>query len=236
MARSGSHTPQTGNGHAHVEPIPVASVPPVTKDFEARQLLRAYRKGLITDELFEEQMREIGVPTASHKTYQLNGRPYASERKMLVSFLDKFRAGERFGSEVLPLWIESCRVAELKGGLRTVCHREFMHSQLLEQRVKELGGELRASVPADAQQKARARLGSREISDAEKLLAFLAESPDVESAIKPIQDVICQIDEDLETKALLQTICDDEASTLRWLRAMCECLHAATPSPPGGRR
>ena len=30
-----------------------------TADFEARQLLKAYRKGLITDELFEAQMREL---------------------------------------------------------------------------------------------------------------------------------------------------------------------------------
>ncbi len=31
------------------------------RDFEVRQLLRAYRKGLISDELFEEQMKELGV-------------------------------------------------------------------------------------------------------------------------------------------------------------------------------
>lgn len=231
MARSASHPRQTGNGHAHAESIAPPSSPSVTKDFEARQLLKAYRKGLISDELFEEQMREIGLPVTPAKTYQLNGRPYANERKMLVSFLDKFRAGERFASEVLPLWIETCGVPELKGGLRTVCHREFMHSQLLEQRVKELGGELRASVPTDVQQKSRARLASSEISDAQKLLAFLADTPDVESAVKPIQDVICQIDQDLESKALLQTICDDEAATVRWLHAMCECLHAVTSNP-----
>ena len=31
------------------------------KDFEAQQLLKAYRKGLISDELFEQQMRELGA-------------------------------------------------------------------------------------------------------------------------------------------------------------------------------
>jgi mannose-6-phosphate isomerase-like protein (cupin superfamily) len=30
-----------------------------TKDFEVQQLLKAYRKGLISDELFEKQMTEI---------------------------------------------------------------------------------------------------------------------------------------------------------------------------------
>jgi len=33
-----------------------------TRDFEAQQVLKAYRKGLISDELFEEQMKELGGP------------------------------------------------------------------------------------------------------------------------------------------------------------------------------
>ena len=32
-----------------------------TKDFEVQQLLKAYRKGLISDELFEAQMNELGT-------------------------------------------------------------------------------------------------------------------------------------------------------------------------------
>jgi quercetin dioxygenase-like cupin family protein len=32
-----------------------------TKDFEVKQLLRAYRKGVISDELFAQQMAEVGV-------------------------------------------------------------------------------------------------------------------------------------------------------------------------------
>src|SRR5215470_17567781 len=34
-----------------------------TKDFEVQQLLKAYRKGLISDELFEAQMKELGAAT-----------------------------------------------------------------------------------------------------------------------------------------------------------------------------
>ncbi len=33
-----------------------------TREFEIQQVLRAYRKGLISDELFEEQMKELGGP------------------------------------------------------------------------------------------------------------------------------------------------------------------------------
>jgi len=32
-----------------------------TRDFEVQQLLKAYRKGLISDELFAQQMEELGV-------------------------------------------------------------------------------------------------------------------------------------------------------------------------------
>ena len=35
-----------------------------SKDFEVQQLLKAYRKGLISDELFEAQMKELGAATA----------------------------------------------------------------------------------------------------------------------------------------------------------------------------
>jgi len=34
-----------------------------TKDFEIQQLLKAYRKGLISDALFEAQMKELGAAT-----------------------------------------------------------------------------------------------------------------------------------------------------------------------------
>ena len=35
-----------------------------TKDFEIQQLLKAYRKGLISDELFAAQMKELGTAQA----------------------------------------------------------------------------------------------------------------------------------------------------------------------------
>ena len=34
-----------------------------SKDFEIQQLLKAYRKGLISDELFETQMKKLGAAT-----------------------------------------------------------------------------------------------------------------------------------------------------------------------------
>ena len=46
-----------------------------TTDFEARQLLKAYRKGLISDELFEEQMQELRSGTTD-QGYSYNGKSY----------------------------------------------------------------------------------------------------------------------------------------------------------------
>ncbi len=37
-----------------------------TKDFEVQQLLKAYRKGLISDELFEKQMMELADGSAAN--------------------------------------------------------------------------------------------------------------------------------------------------------------------------
>jgi len=39
----------------------------VTKEFEAQQILKAYRKGLISDALFEEQMQAIGIASKNKK-------------------------------------------------------------------------------------------------------------------------------------------------------------------------
>ena len=50
-----------------------------TTDFEARQLLKAYRKGLISDELFEEQMQELQNGTTS-QGYSYSGKSYETEK------------------------------------------------------------------------------------------------------------------------------------------------------------
>jgi len=100
---------------------------------EVRRLLKAYRKGLITDELFAEQMAEV-YGGGNGQTYTYNGRTYSSEREMVVALLDSFRAAEAFGAESLQAWIACCQVPCLRGGLRTICHREAYHARLLEER------------------------------------------------------------------------------------------------------
>lgn len=206
----------------------------MNRQFEVRQLLKAYRKGLISDELFEEQMCEIEGRTpaaASGKTYCLRDKIFHSERELLVHFLDEFRAGETFGGEVFALWRDATQNPMLRAGLRVITERESRHGWQLGERLAELGGKAEVTLPAPFREAACARLGSRDISDVEKLGDVLKRLPDAESAVKPICDVICQIETDCETRALLELIVDEEASTVRWLHAACRALSGDSSRP-----
>jgi hypothetical protein len=202
----------------------------VDEQFERRQLLRAYRRGLISDELFEEQMREIGTNGRSHasavekRPYRIGRHSYATERAMLVRFLDDFRAAETFGGVVLSSWVDVARDRELRGGLRVVCEREAMHGRLLGARLAEIGGRPEKTLPDGAREAARARFGAREISDADKIREVVHRLTDVDSALAPIREVMDQITEDRETRNLLASILEDEAATVRWFHATAERL------------
>jgi hypothetical protein len=52
-----------------------------TTNFETEQLLRAYRKGLISDELFEQQVKEIN---GGRRNYTYDGKSHSTEREMII--------------------------------------------------------------------------------------------------------------------------------------------------------
>jgi len=69
-----------------------------TKDFEVKQLLRAYRKGVISDELFAQQMAELHNQIAEEVTH--DGQRWISDtivngasvlRMMIISYLTEER-------------------------------------------------------------------------------------------------------------------------------------------------
>src|SRR5258708_25496775 len=73
-------------------------------DFEFKQLLRAYRNGVISQATFESELAwlEAGAPTTNGNGgagFKAFGRTYKSQRAAVVSFLDKVRAGEANGGE-----------------------------------------------------------------------------------------------------------------------------------------
>ena len=211
-------------------------MPASDKKFELRQLLKAYRKGLISDELFEEQMQEIQlgeptpvVPETPARVYRVRDKSYGSEREMLVHFLDEFRAGEAFGGIIFSLWTEVATDPAIRGGLRAICEREAMHGRVLGARLSEIGGEPSATLPESFREAARAQLGSTEVSDAEKVRGFLSQIPDAEEAVAPIREVIGQIEEDLETRTLLETILEDELATIGWFQSRGDALGQKPP-------
>ncbi len=208
----------------------------IDKQFELRQLLKAYRRGLISDEIFEDQMREIQLGTGTPgtftppppaRTYHVRGKTFTSERDMIVHFLDEFRAGEAFGGVIFSLWTEVAQDPAIRGGLRAVCEREAMHGRVLAARLSEIGAQPTATLPESFRDSARARLGSPQVSDVDKIADFLKQIPDADAAVAPIREVISQIEDDLETCALLACILEDELATIRWFQETGQSLGLA---------
>jgi len=194
-----------------------------TADFEVRQLLKAYRKGLISDALFEEQMQELGNGNAS-EGYMYNGTCHATEKEMIMALLDEFRCGENFAAEYLDRWVEVSDQECVKGGLRAVQQREAYHAHVLEARLRELGGDPQCTVPAERRDKELPYYASAETSDLEKLQSIASRLTDPAVVLKPLTDAIGQIQEDQHSKALLRSLIDDEMSSIKWLRESCEML------------
>ena len=194
-----------------------------TTDFEVRQLLKAYRKGLISDELFAEQMKDLN----GARRYAYNGTTHATEGEMIMHLLDEFRCGENFASEYLNRWIAVSDQECVKGGLRTVQQRETFHAQLLEARLRELGGVPQCTVPVERREKELQFYASAEKKDLEKLQSIAARIKDPAQVLKPITDVIDQIQDDQQSKELLRTLIDDEMSSIKWLLQACQTLSAA---------
>jgi len=194
-----------------------------TTDFEVRQLLKAYRKGLISDELFAEQMKDLN----GARRYAYNGTSHATESEMIMHLLDEFRCGENFASEYLNRWIAVSDQECVRGGLRTVQQRETFHAQLLEARLRELGGVPQCTVPVERREKELQFYASAEKKDLEKLQSIAARIKDPAQVLKPITDVIDQIQNDQQSKELLRTLIDDEMSSIKWLLQACQTLSAA---------
>jgi hypothetical protein len=204
----------------------------MSRDFEFKQLLRAYRSGIISQATFESEMTclEAGMPTASNGNgnsggFKAFGRTYKSERDAVVSFLDKVRAGEAGGGEAFSAWAQVCTTDCIRTGIRIVAEREAYHSRVFAQRLSELGGEHRATGSEEGR-KFTAYLGNASIPDTEKLLQFTKRVGKPEDAIAPICEFAALLKEDLSTKEALRLFAEDELSTAKWLWDSCAALNA----------
>lgn len=204
----------------------------MSRDFEFKQLLRAYRSGIISQATFESEMEclESGMSTTANGNgngagFNAFGRTYKSERAAVVSFLDKVRAGEAGGGEAFAAWAEVCKTDCIRTGIRIVAEREAYHSRVFAQRLSELGGEHRA-MSTEEGRKFTAYLGNPAIPDNEKLLQFTKRVGKPEDAIKPICEFAELLKEDLSTKEALRLFAEDELSTAKWLWDSCAALNA----------
>ena len=196
-----------------------------TADFEVRQLLKAYRKGLISDDLFEEEMQGLQNGNGNGaQGYMYNGTCYETEKEMVTALLDEFRCGENFAAEYLNRWVEVSDQECVKGGLRVVQQREAYHAEILEARLRELGGDPQCTVPTERRDKELPYFADANKTDLEKLQSIAAQVNDPATVLKPLTDAIAQIQDDQHSKELLSSLVDDEMSSVKWLLGACETL------------
>jgi len=200
----------------------------MNRDFEFKQLLRAFRGGIISESTFEAEMAKLegGAPASNGDAggFHAFGKTYKNERAAIVSFLDKVRAGEANGGEAFAAWASVCTTDCIKTGIRMIAEREAYHARIFEQRLMELGGEKRAGTTEEGQ-KFKEYLGNPSIPDNEKLLRFTQSVGEPKEAIKPICEFAALIKEDIQTKEALRLFSEDELSSTTWVWESCAALN-----------
>ena len=151
------------------------------------------------------------------RVYTYAGGVLASERELVLCFLDDLRAAESAGADVLERWAAVSRDPLVRGGLRVLAAREARHGKVLARRLQALGGESRATLSPALQEAALAWVGSPMRGDLEKLRGLLLHHADIDTMLRPQRLVVAQLIEDHETVALLRGILDEDVVTLEWL-------------------
>lgn len=198
----------------------------MNRDFEFKQILRAYRKGIISESVFEQEIASIesnnGHTNAMEGGFECGGEFFESEKAALLHLLDKTRATEARGAEQITKWLQMCKLECIGGGLRMICEREAYHAKVFKERVKELGGTPKATAVAGL----LTFMSEPALSDAQKMLQFaLLAGTDPRGFFKPFFDVIRDIKEDIVTRDMLREFLDDELSSIAWLHDTAPALN-----------
>jgi hypothetical protein len=204
----------------------------MNRDFEFRQLLRAYRSGVITEETFEQEMASLETG-ASEMTNGANGaggfrafgKTYANEREAIIAFIDRARVAESNAGVAFNNWANVCKTDCIRSGLRMISERESYHGRMFERRLHDLGAECHATLSEDSRKFAET-VSDQGLTDNEKLLRFNKLVPDPEAAVKPICEFAEMIKDDLESKEMLKLFFEDELSSTKWLQYACAALNA----------
>ena len=197
----------------------------MNKNFEFKQLLRAYRSGLIDEATFEQEVATIeNGATANGASFRAFGKNFGCERDAVLYFLDRFGAAEGAAEVALRKWDAVSKTDCVRGGVRMVAEREGYHSRVFERRLRELGG----TKKEDGSEVARELefYGDPNLTDAEKLLrATSLGGDDPKKFLQPIFDFAASIKEDLLTKEIAGLYAKDELASATWVYEACALLN-----------
>jgi hypothetical protein len=196
------------------------------RDFEFRQLLRAYRAGIISDHTFDSEMKNLEMGAANGATeagFRAFGTTYASEREAVIKFLEAVAPAETAGGEAVSEWLKTCKLDCIKGGLKMVVERESYHGRAFAQRLMELGGTVPQNVSPQIRESIDYLRGTG-MSDLEKLQKSVMRYPNPEETIRPLFEFADLIKEDQQTKEMVKLFAQDELSTLKWQHSLCTVL------------
>jgi hypothetical protein len=149
----------------------------------------------------------------------------ATSQGTLPALLDELQSAEEAGAEALGLWIAGCDDPRLRGGLRVIRARDLAHARLARRRLAALGGTSARTTPRQVQNLCGV-LAAPDVSNRSKLAILLSRFPDRPDDRLP--EVVRALD-DAETRALLETVHDDDRASLRWLREMGETIGDGEP-------
>jgi|SRR5215475_3084154 len=200
----------------------------MNRDFAVRQLLRAYRSGLLSEAAFEEELNRLeyeasGGDSSEGRGFEALGQVYRSERDALLSFFDQFHATQIDAALAFAKWAVVCRTLGLRAGLILIAERNSSHARVLERRAREIGGQLH-SLTTEHGAKLVEVLANPEISDPDKLMGVVNFIPQPREAAAPILGFAAALKADVESQQLLRLIADDEISTAAWLHGVCAAL------------
>ena len=203
----------------------------MNREFEFKQLLRAFRSGIISESAFEHEMKSLENGSSNGNGhgggFKAFGRTYASEREAVMRFLENVSAAETNGGEAIRKWLEVCTTDCIRGGLQMVAEREAYHVRVMEARLRDLGVQPSASVSEETLKFVQF-VGNPDIPDNKKLLK-LTTSYDSEELWRPVREFVDQIKDDLESRELIRLYVEDETSSGNWLRLACAALNPEVP-------
>ena len=205
----------------------------MNRDFEFKQLLRAYRSGIINEATFEKELADMSGESVTVMAAAASKR---WARPMAASAKRSWRCWIVSG-QARPAAKPPFRMG--KAGH----HRMYPQRDPHDHRARRLslarsssGGwrtSERSARPAltDFGRQVTEKLSDSKMSDNDKLLYITSLAPDPDAFWKPVSEFVDRIKDDQESKELFKLYIQDELSSGKWLMYACEALNGPAKAP-----